>query len=362
MELSDVTLIEGVGNEVTVVAGVVVLILALVLAWLSTYVADSGSNPLLGTIVSAGDTSVLHLGHVDHLVAGQGTPEPTELPHPSEGNDEKAEEAGEGGGDPTGEPGAGGGVEPSLEHLLDIQGLPKRQAGPGNSSLEAPVRSEDSTCLPPSPSLISVRLKFLNDTEELAVARPEDTVGALKSKYFPGQESQMKLIYQGRLLQDPARTLRSLNITDNCVIHCHRSPPGSAVAGPSSSLAPSSATEPPNLGVSVGSLMVPVFVVLLGVVWYFRINYRQFFTAPATVSLSFIELSQEGDWSTKPSPQHRERPGHSCCKPRPKAVSKRQFWLPASVLPCPAPRTALGREHWAPGPCLWGSWMEGQYL
>ncbi|XP_022375571.1 transmembrane and ubiquitin-like domain-containing protein 2 isoform X4 [Enhydra lutris kenyoni] len=248
MEFSDVTLIEGVGNEVTVVAGVVVLILALVLAWLSTYVADSGSNQLLGTIVSAGDTSVLHLGHVDHLVAGQGTPEPTELPHPSEG-------------------------------------LPKRHAGPESSSPEAPLRSEDSGCLPPSPGLISVRLKFLNDTEELAVARPEDTVGALKSKYFPGQESQMKLIYQGRLLQDPARTLRSLNITDNCVIHCHRSPPGSAVPGPSASLAPSSATEPPSLGVSVGSLMVPVFVVLLGVVWYFRINYRQFFTAPATVSL-----------------------------------------------------------------------------
>ncbi|KAM5216219.1 transmembrane and ubiquitin-like domain-containing protein 2 isoform 4-T6 [Hipposideros larvatus] len=259
MELSDVTLIEGVGNEVTVVAGVVVLILALILAWLSTYVADSGSNQLLGTIVSAGDTSVLHLGHVDHLVAGQGTPEPTELPHPSEGNDEKAEEADE--------------------------GLPKRQTCPESSSPEVPLRSEDSTCLPPSPGLINVRLKFLNDTEELAVARPEDTVGALKSKYFPGQESQMKLIYQGRLLQDPARTLRSLNITNNCVIHCHRSPPGSAVSGSSVSLAPSSATESPSLGVSVGSLMVPVFVVLLGVVWYFRINYRQFFTAPATVSL-----------------------------------------------------------------------------
>lgn len=106
----------------------------------------------------------------------------------------------------------------------------------------------------------------------------------LNSKYFPGQESQMKLIYQGRLLQDPALTLRSLNITNNCVIHCHHSPPGSAVPGPSASLA-SSVTEPPSLGVSVGSLMVPVFVVLLGVVWYFRINYRQFFTAPATVSL-----------------------------------------------------------------------------
>ncbi|XP_006832790.1 PREDICTED: transmembrane and ubiquitin-like domain-containing protein 2 isoform X1 [Chrysochloris asiatica] len=284
MELSDITLIEGVGNEVTVVAGVVVLILALVLAWLSTYVADSSSNQLLGTIVSAGDTSVLHLSHVDHLIAGQGTPEPTELPHPSEGNDEKAEEAGDG-GDSVGEPGAGGGVEPSLEHLLDIQGLPKRQVGPESSSPEGSLRSEENTCIPHSSGLINVRLKFLNDTEELAVARPEDTVGSLKSKYFPGQESQMKLIYQGHLLQDPARTLRSLNITDNCVIHCHRSPPGPAVPGPSASLAPSSTSEPPSLGVNVGSLMVPVFVVLLGVVWYFRINYRQFFTAPATVSL-----------------------------------------------------------------------------
>ncbi|XP_075418056.1 transmembrane and ubiquitin-like domain-containing protein 2 isoform X2 [Tenrec ecaudatus] len=275
MELSDITLIEGVGNEVTVVAGVVVLILALILAWLSTYVADSSNNQLLGTIVSAGDASVLHLGHVDHLMASQGTPEPTELPRPSESNDEKAEEAGEGGGggDATGELGAGGGAEPSLEHLLDIQGLPKRQVGPESGSPEGSP-----------PTLINVRLKFLNDTEELAVARPEDTVGALKSKYFPGQESQMKLIYQGRLLQDPARTLRSLNINDQAVIHCHRSPPGPAVPGPSASLS-SSSTEPPSLGVNVGSLMVPVFVVLLGVVWYFRINYRQFFTAPATVSL-----------------------------------------------------------------------------
>lgn len=282
MELSDVTLIEGVGNEVMVVAGVVVLTLALVLAWLSTYVADSSNNQLLGTIVSAGDTSVLHLGHVDQLV-NQGTPEPTEHPHPSGGSDDKAEETSDSGGDTTGEPGARGDMEPSLEHLLDIQGLPKRQAGLESSRPEAPLGLDDSTCLSPSPSLINVRLKFLNDTEELAVARPEDTVGTLKSKYFPGQESQMKLIYQGRLLQDPARTLSSLNITNNCVIHCHRSPPGAAVSGPSASLTPT--TEQSSLGVNVGSLMVPVFVVLLGVVWYFRINYRQFFTAPATVSL-----------------------------------------------------------------------------
>jgi hypothetical protein len=71
-------------------------------------------------------------------------------------------------------------MEPSLEHLLDIQGLPKRQVGLESGSPEDPLRPEESTCLPPSPGFINVRLKFLNDTEELAVARPEDTVGALK--------------------------------------------------------------------------------------------------------------------------------------------------------------------------------------
>uniref|UniRef100_A0A8C2W965 Transmembrane and ubiquitin like domain containing 2 n=2 Tax=Chinchilla lanigera TaxID=34839 RepID=A0A8C2W965_CHILA len=280
MELSGVALVEGVGNEVVVLAGVVVLVLALVLAWLSTYVADSSSSQLLGTIVSASDTSVLHLGHVDQLVAVPGTPEPPEPPHPLEGSEEKAEEACTGGGDTAGELGAGAGVEPNLEQLLDIRGLPRRQAG----GPEALPCSERGTCLPPSAGFINLRLKFLNDTEELAVVKLEDTVGALKSKYFPGQESRTKLVYRGRLLQDPASTLRSLDITDRCVIHCLRLPPGSAAPGPEAPLA-NSATEPSSLGLSMGSLMVPVFVVLLGVVWYFRINYRQFFTAPATVSL-----------------------------------------------------------------------------
>ncbi|XP_033618968.1 transmembrane and ubiquitin-like domain-containing protein 2 isoform X2 [Fukomys damarensis] len=289
MELSGVTLMEGVGNEVTVVAGVVVLVLALVLAWLSTYVADSGSSQLLGTIVSAGDASVLHLGHVDQLVSGPGAPQPTELPHPSEGSEEKAEETCTGRGDTARELGAGAGVEPNLEQLLDIQGLPRWEVAAESGGPAALPESDGGPCLPSAAGLINLRLKFLNDTEELAVAKPEDTVGALKRKYFPGQENRIKLIYRGRLLQDPERTLHSLNITDSCVIHCHCSPLGTAAPDSSAPLAPSAA-EPPSLGISAGSLMVPVFVVLLGVVWYFRINYRQFFTAPATVSLVGITV------------------------------------------------------------------------
>ncbi|KFO71353.1 Transmembrane and ubiquitin-like domain-containing protein 2, partial [Cuculus canorus] len=130
---------------------------------------------------------------------------------------------------------------------------------------------------------ITVRLKFLNDTEEVAVVRPEDTVGGLKSKYFPGQESQMKFIYRGQLLQDQRRTLRSLHITDNCVIHCHRSRTTTTTAtlpDPGTT-----ASDTGSLPLGVGNLLVPAIMVVLAAVWYFRINYRQLFSTPATVSL-----------------------------------------------------------------------------
>ncbi|MGH0123565.1 UNVERIFIED_CONTAM: hypothetical protein FKN15_012971 [Acipenser sinensis] len=100
------------------------------------------------------------------------------------------------------------------------------------------------------------------------------------SKYFSGQEQQIKFIYQGQLLQDQAQTLLSLNITNNCVIHCHISQPPREPAPD-----PSVALEHSDVTLNFGSLMIPMFVVMLTVVWYFRINYRQFFTAPATLSL-----------------------------------------------------------------------------
>uniref|UniRef100_A0A8C8T049 Transmembrane and ubiquitin like domain containing 2 n=1 Tax=Pelusios castaneus TaxID=367368 RepID=A0A8C8T049_9SAUR len=291
MEPPDVTIVEGVGDEVTVVAGVGVLVLALVLAWLSTYVAE-GSNQLFGTIVATGESSVIHLGHVERYVGNSVTSEPTEPQGSAESAEEKAEEEGDAASDlgPTVERGGSSSTsDSSLDHLLNIQSLPKRMSSSKSGALEhlgqesqgtsqmSHIREEREPCS----RLIKVRLKFLNDTEEVAMVRPEDTVGVLKSKYFPGQENQMKFIYQGQLLQDQARTLRSLNIMDNCVIHCH-------LSQTTSSSLPDTVVTPADAGgvtVNVGNLMLPVFVVMLAVIWYCRINYRQFFTAPATVSL-----------------------------------------------------------------------------
>lgn len=279
MAVCALTVLDGLGEEATALGGVVVLFLAVVLAWLSTHVADRGDH-ILGTILTVGaHASLIGLGGHDSYANSPSSSEPSEQPDEEPAEEEKQEE-GEGRPD--------GGEDVPGEELLDIQGGRKKVScvqGDENEE-EMEEESEDEA------TSITVRLKFLNDTEELAVLRPQDTVGVLKSKYFSGREHQIKLIYQGQLLQDPQRSLLSLNITHNSVLHCHISQAQALReaaaeenprAGRGSML--SGGLRSAGLALSTGSLVIPVFVVLLAVVWYFRINYRQLFTAPATISL-----------------------------------------------------------------------------
>lgn len=312
-------MIEGLGDEVTVVVGIFILLLALVLAWLSTYVAE-GNDPLLGSLIPTGRREPL-------LGLSNPVPPSPEPPRAVEPQVEKPEEGdqGQGGEQDTDTENA------SLDQMLDIQGVPKRgqpappvseeeevlgagdaagqETSQGTAISKGPEEDEGKEAdngvrqrsigrdnewrkkggavqeqTQPEEGMITVRLKFLNETEEVALVRPDDTIGTLKSKYFPGQEPQMKLIFQGQLLHDSSQTLRSLHITDNCVIHCHRSQAtaSSSPVGPESG---GTSQEHAGLTPPIGNLMIPVFVVMLALIWYFRINYRQFFTAPATVSL-----------------------------------------------------------------------------
>ncbi|XP_029363700.1 transmembrane and ubiquitin-like domain-containing protein 2 [Echeneis naucrates] len=314
MAVCALTMLDGMEEEVTAAGGVLLLVLALILAWLSTHVADRGDH-ILGTILTVGaHASLIGLGGHDSY--GGGSPS-TETPEqqaavPSQENKPDDSESGT-------ERGEGEGAEGArTDLLLDIQSKQLQAGGLHTSDEESDdvdeeddddfLEEEDKKVIRLMPALtntistttttpstsISVRLKFLNDTEEVAVMEPEDTVGGLKSKYFSGREHQIKLIYQGQLLQDPKKTLLSLNITHNSVIHCHVSQGlqeagpeegGQAGAGPGVGAGVSGGFRAAGVAISTSSLVVPVFVVILAVVWYFRINYRQFFTAPATISL-----------------------------------------------------------------------------
>lgn len=313
-------LIEGVGDEVTLLFGVVLLLLVLVLAWASTHTAEPPEHLFttppasVSTTSSSSVSASLQLRTAplpQHLASGNITderersdplPTTTTLDSltPPLGDEGKAEPRAEAGSQGQEEDTGGGEVEADGESLLEENaegfgrdGLRHRERAAVDQTEGGPVVEPSlgslgsaSTVSPDTENTrnMVLRLKFLNDTERTAQVKPEDTIGYIKRTYFAGQEHQVRLIYQGQLLQDDGQTLASLNLADNCVLHCH-------ISQHATREAPAGAVDQVQaVALNVGSLMVPLFMLMLSVLWYFQIQYRQFFTAPATASLVGITI------------------------------------------------------------------------
>ncbi|XP_075933625.1 transmembrane and ubiquitin-like domain-containing protein 1 [Anarhichas minor] len=261
-------LIEGVGDEVTLLFCSLLVLLVLLLAWISTRTSEPPEHlftSTIGPVPSLGTSPV----HQDSPPSSSSSPSSSvsdsslteALPTNTSAQEEKgAGRREEGGGDGGGGGGGGG------------DGIRNREGG-GEEESSSSQRN------------MVVRLKFLNDTERTAQVKPQDTIGYIKRTYFAGQEQQVRLIYQGQLLQDDAQTLASLNLVHNCVLHCHISPHAGrgAAGGPRP-------VDQVQVALNVGSLMVPLLVLMLSVLWYCQIQYRQFFTAPATASLVGVTI------------------------------------------------------------------------
>ncbi|XP_053569230.1 transmembrane and ubiquitin-like domain-containing protein 1 [Bombina bombina] len=152
-------LIEGIGDEVTVLFGLLVLLLVLVLAWVSTHTSER-----------------THLPWASPSGESAGS---------SQEDDQR--------GDPS-----------DAINSVNTEPSPSATAEPG----------EDG-------STIQLRLKFLNDTERLVTVQPLHTIAHIKRTHFPGQEQRVRLIYQGQLLRDDSQTVSSLQLRDGSVLHCH---------------------------------------------------------------------------------------------------------------------------------------------
>ncbi|XP_051466994.1 transmembrane and ubiquitin-like domain-containing protein 1 [Apus apus] len=237
-------LIEGVGDEVTVLFALLLAAVVLGLAWASTRAPEPAAAPR----------------------ADAALPEeaPSAAPAPAE---HKAPAAAAGAA-PDGAGGSAAGLRP--------------RAGPA-AAADPPGEGDGG---PAEPTMV-LRLKFLNDTERLARVRPGDTVGALKRAHFPGQEQQVRLIYQGQLLRDDTQSLSALHLAPNSVLHCHIAPHGPA---PGPAPAHHASADPVHAALNVGSLMLPLFLLLLAVLWYFQLQYRHVFTATATTFLAGLTL------------------------------------------------------------------------
>lgn len=278
-------LIEGVGDEVTLLFGVVFLVLVLVLAWASTHTVEPPEHLLSP---SPGASPSTETDSQEPLPPGNTDSSPGGV-RDEDDKSEPGTEAGAAGQSADGSR-AGGGDGGLLDNAgLGSDGLRHREsAGPSTH----PPESTPSATQPSAEDAASdthrnmvLRLKFLNDTERTAQVNPQDTIGYIKRTYFAGQEHQVRLIYQGQLLQDDSQTPASLNLADNSVLHCHISQHATRAMP-----AGARAADQVHVALNVGSLMVPLFVLMLSVLWYFQIQYRQFFTAPATASLVGITI------------------------------------------------------------------------
>lgn len=203
------TMLDGMEDEVTAAGGVLLLVLALVLAWLSTHVADRGDH-ILGTILTMGaHASLIGLGGHDSYSGGSPSADPPEQQTPSPSQENKPDD-----GEPESERAEGEAAEElRTDLLLDIQSK-QPQAGRLHTSdeedddvdEEEELEEEDKRVIEHLPVLtrtiypsttsttsITVRLKFLNDTEEVAVVEPQDTVGLLKRSVHQPQISTCTL-------------------------------------------------------------------------------------------------------------------------------------------------------------------------
>uniref|UniRef100_A0A8C6CA19 Transmembrane and ubiquitin-like domain-containing protein 1 n=1 Tax=Monodon monoceros TaxID=40151 RepID=A0A8C6CA19_MONMO len=129
---------------------------------------------------------------------------------------------------------------------------------------------------PPQEPLV-LRLKFLNDSEQVARAWPHDTIGSLKRTQFPGREQHVRLIYQGQLLEDDTQPLGSLHLPPNCILHCHvptREGPPRPPCPPGSKPVPS--------GLAAGGQLL--------LLWDCQKQYRPFFPRTTTLGLAGFTL------------------------------------------------------------------------
>lgn len=153
--------------------------------------------------------------------------------------------------------------------------------------------------------LITVRLKYLNETQRNVTAAPNVTIGQFRRDHFAAELSQNKLvrfIFNGQDLRNDSNTLQNYNIGNNSVVHCLITQVNQQAPPP----------RPENQGsFDFGVVVLPIFGLLLCFVWYLRFEYRHFFTATSTfmlIGLTFLFIAAVlASWDSQ---RHRERIPH----------------------------------------------------
>ncbi|XP_048001469.1 transmembrane and ubiquitin-like domain-containing protein 1 isoform X2 [Leguminivora glycinivorella] len=140
---------------------------------------------------------------------------------------------------------------------------------------------------------ILIKLKYLNDTLKEVEGSLDELLKDFKWRHFSVElsaESRVRLIFNGRVLLDDGLTLRACGLHDRAVVHClvH---PKRVVPAQTLSTEETGTTElvtegtPPERAWDLENILMTLVSVALTVVWFFRCEYSNMFTASASVAL-----------------------------------------------------------------------------
>ncbi|CAH2085645.1 unnamed protein product [Euphydryas editha] len=145
---------------------------------------------------------------------------------------------------------------------------------------------------------ILIKLKYLNDTLKEVEGSLDELLKDFKRRHFSAElcaERRVRLIFRGRVLGDEAATLRACGLHHHAVVHCLVHPSRAPLSADqqqqqhSPSEAPARAhvvTEAaPERAWDLENILMTLVSVALTVVWFFRCEYSNMFTASASVAL-----------------------------------------------------------------------------
>ncbi|XP_041968317.1 transmembrane and ubiquitin-like domain-containing protein 1 isoform X2 [Aricia agestis] len=167
-------------------------------------------------------------------------------------------------------------------------------AGEGEAAVDvASSTSTDIASADADQRKILIKLKYLNETLKEVEGSLDELLKDFKRRHFSAElssERRVRLIFNGRVLEEAA-TLRALGLHHRAVVHClvhpNRPQQTQQQSPPEAAANPELSRETPQgeRWLDMENVLMTLVSVALTIVWFFRCEYSNMFTASASVAL-----------------------------------------------------------------------------
>lgn len=299
--LPDASMVAGMGDEVVVFLATAVLVGVATLAWWTTAVRERPRvravllQPVRPGVVVAEQVDEAEArrrqreagGGAEVVFAGGGRRNDQDQEERTEEQEQAATAAEE-------EAGTTSSADIAEECLDDA---PEAETGAEQQPTASPTQAEEAAPATEDAagSGITIKLKFLNDSQREVRAAPTESLGRFKRRNFAedlADNKTVRLIFNGQMLSGDGQSLSHYGLFDNCVVHClvsrgEQAPSGSQAGGSSgASSGDARATfvdADDNLDLS--HICYPLLGSVLVMLWWCQVVYSHYFSLASSMSL-----------------------------------------------------------------------------